>query len=58
MKPRELKGICCNRHDPLSKKRDVFTKVLLPRHPPVFSEWFRRTFPDAQVIWFFSYCIC
>ncbi|XP_066138403.1 serine/threonine-protein kinase ATR [Euwallacea fornicatus] len=51
MKPREIKEVCCNIRDPLSKKRDVFTNVLLKRHPPVLGEWFRKTFPDAQT-WF------
>lgn len=49
MKGRELKEHCCNLRDPLSKKRDMFLNKLLPKHPPVLGEWFRRTFPDAQV---------
>lgn len=49
MKGRELKELCCNLRDPLVKKREMFLKRLLPRHPPVLGEWFRRTFPDAQV---------
>ncbi|XP_018561740.1 serine/threonine-protein kinase ATR-like [Anoplophora glabripennis] len=48
MKAKELKEACCHIRDPLEKKRDVFTKKLLPRHPPVLGEWFRKTFPDAQ----------
>lgn len=48
MTGRELKELCCNLKDPLVKKREIFLKKLLPRHPPVLGEWFRRTFPDAQ----------
>lgn len=49
MRARELKEAACTLRDPLSKKRDIFEKKLLPRHPPVLNEWFRRTFPDVQV---------
>lgn len=49
MKAKELKEVCCHIRDPLEKKREVFTKKLLPRHPPILGEWFRKTFPDAQV---------
>lgn len=49
MKGKDLKELCCNLRDPLAKKREIFTKQLLPRHPAVLGEWFRRTFPDAQV---------
>ncbi|KAK5640945.1 hypothetical protein RI129_009492 [Pyrocoelia pectoralis] len=45
---RELNHILGDQKDPLAKKREVFTKCLLPRHPPIFNEWFRKTFPDAQ----------
>ncbi|RZC32904.1 serine/threonine-protein kinase ATR, partial [Asbolus verrucosus] len=41
------------KEDPLAKKREFFTKVLLQRYPPVLGEWFRRTFPDAQS-WVFA----
>ena len=27
-------------------KIQIYRQKLLPRHPPVFSEWFLRTFPD------------
>lgn len=50
MKARELKDNCCNIRDPLIKKREIFTKRLLPRHPPVLGNWFKKTFPDAQVL--------
>ncbi|KAM4771138.1 serine/threonine-protein kinase ATR [Rhinophrynus dorsalis] len=31
---------------PLQEKLKVYKETLLPRHPPVFHEWFLRTFPD------------
>ncbi|KAG8445307.1 hypothetical protein GDO86_010190 [Hymenochirus boettgeri] len=31
---------------PLQEKLKVFKEILLPRHPPLFHEWFLRTFPD------------
>ncbi|KYN10085.1 Serine/threonine-protein kinase atr [Trachymyrmex cornetzi] len=33
--------------DPLEKKRQMFLEKLLPRHPPIFGDWFRITFPDS-----------
>ncbi|KYN35646.1 Serine/threonine-protein kinase atr [Trachymyrmex septentrionalis] len=33
--------------DPLEKKRKMFLEKLLPRHPPIFGDWFRITFPDS-----------
>ncbi|CAH1116639.1 unnamed protein product [Phaedon cochleariae] len=48
MKGKDLKEVCCNNRDSLEKKREVFTKKVLPRHPPILGEWFRKTFPDAQ----------
>lgn len=44
----ELKTMMCSNHDPLSKKRQYFEEKLLPRHPAILSEWFRRKFPDAH----------
>ncbi|XP_071056684.1 serine/threonine-protein kinase ATR [Onthophagus taurus] len=44
----ELKKTCCKISDPLAKKREVFLNKLLPNHPPVLGEWFRKTFPDVQ----------
>ncbi|XP_025264576.1 serine/threonine-protein kinase ATR [Camponotus floridanus] len=43
---RELKMMICNLKDPLEKKRQIFLEKLLPRHPPVFADWFRIMFPD------------
>lgn len=53
MSNKDLHSAGCNLRDPLSKKREVFTKVMLPKHPPVLNEWFRKAFPDAQS-WFFA----
>ncbi|XP_068202044.1 serine/threonine-protein kinase ATR [Palaemon carinicauda] len=44
----ELKQHMCKLDTPLSKKREVFSQVMVPRHPPVFGMWFLRTFPDSQ----------
>jgi serine/threonine-protein kinase ATR len=49
MSTKEIKEASCTTRDPLAKKREIFTKVFLPKHPPVLGEWFKRTFPDAQV---------
>lgn len=43
---RELRSMLCTLKDPLEKKRKVFLEQLLPRHPSVFGDWFRLTFPD------------
>ncbi|XP_012230547.1 serine/threonine-protein kinase ATR [Linepithema humile] len=43
---RELKTYICTLKDPLEKKRQIFLQKLLPRHPPVFGDWFRIMFPD------------
>lgn len=50
MRGKELREAAYNLRDPLSRKREIFEKILLARHPPVLGEWFRRTFPDVQVI--------
>ncbi|KAK3852062.1 hypothetical protein Pcinc_041331, partial [Petrolisthes cinctipes] len=44
----ELKQNMCKRDSSLGVKREIFMQKLLPRHPPVFSTWFLRTFPDPQ----------
>ncbi|XP_020296818.1 serine/threonine-protein kinase ATR [Pseudomyrmex gracilis] len=44
--PRELKTMICLQKDPLEKKRKIFVEKLLPRHPPIFGDWFRIMFPD------------
>ncbi|XP_063533871.1 serine/threonine-protein kinase ATR [Cydia strobilella] len=43
---RELKEMMCAKNDPFEKKRRMYEEKLLPRHPPVFQEWFRRVFSD------------
>ncbi|KAK9719934.1 Phosphatidylinositol 3- and 4-kinase [Popillia japonica] len=48
MRGKELREAAYNLRDPLSRKREIFEKILLARHPPVLGEWFRRTFPDVQ----------
>ncbi|KYB25791.1 Serine/threonine-protein kinase ATR-like Protein [Tribolium castaneum] len=53
MTNKELRDASCNIRDPLTKKRDVFIKILLPKHPPVLGDWFRKAFPDPQS-WFFA----
>ncbi|XP_025157159.1 serine/threonine-protein kinase ATR [Harpegnathos saltator] len=42
----ELKTMLCALTDTLEKKKEIFLKKLLPRHPAVFGEWFRIMFPD------------
>ncbi|XP_018347657.1 PREDICTED: serine/threonine-protein kinase ATR-like [Trachymyrmex septentrionalis] len=44
---KELKTMLCALRDPLEKKRKMFLEKLLPRHPPIFGDWFRITFPDS-----------
>lgn len=44
----ELRLYECQVRDPLEKKRLVFVEKLLALHPPLFSEWFRLTFPDPS----------
>lgn len=44
MMNREIKNASCDIKDAQSKKRDVFLRIFLPRHPPVFSDWFKVTF--------------
>ncbi|XP_013417435.1 serine/threonine-protein kinase ATR-like isoform X2 [Lingula anatina] len=43
---KELKACMVPVSAPIEQKMDVFKNKLLPKHPPVFSEWFLRTFPD------------
>ncbi|XP_048255679.1 serine/threonine-protein kinase ATR-like isoform X1 [Haliotis rufescens] len=43
---KELKTMMPSIHAPLETKMQIFREKLLPRHPPVFNEWFLRTFPD------------
>ena len=46
MTGKELRQCMLPKSAALSEKLKVFQELLLPRHPPVFHEWFLRTFPD------------
>ncbi|KAM8952244.1 serine/threonine-protein kinase ATR isoform 2-T2 [Pelodytes ibericus] len=43
---KELRHCMLPKGAPLQEKLKIFKETLLPRHPPVFQEWFLRTFPD------------
>ncbi|XP_040283994.1 serine/threonine-protein kinase ATR isoform X1 [Bufo bufo] len=43
---KELRQCMLPKTAPLEEKLKIFKETLLPRHPPVFHEWFLRTFPD------------
>ncbi|XP_075124962.1 serine/threonine-protein kinase ATR [Leptodactylus fuscus] len=43
---KELRQCILPKSAPMQEKLKVFKENLLPRHPPVFHEWFLRTFPD------------
>ena len=36
---------------PIRKKLEMYKQKLMPRHPPVFSEWFLKSFPDPTSWW-------
>ncbi|XP_008156798.2 serine/threonine-protein kinase ATR [Eptesicus fuscus] len=58
MTGKELRQCMLPKAAALSEKLKVFQEFLLPRHPPVFHEWFLRTFPDPT-LWYSSrsaYC--
>lgn len=44
MTGKELKASACKPNDPIEKKRNIFLNVYLPRHPPIFGEWFKYRF--------------
>ncbi|XP_052902719.1 serine/threonine-protein kinase ATR [Anopheles moucheti] len=44
----ELRKFAFERSDPLAKKRQAFESTLVPRHPPLFGEWFRDCFPNPN----------
>ncbi|XP_014733404.1 PREDICTED: serine/threonine-protein kinase ATR isoform X1 [Sturnus vulgaris] len=46
MTGKELRQHMLPKSAPLPEKLKMFKEVLLPRHPPLFHEWFLRTFPD------------
>ncbi|XP_073435201.1 serine/threonine-protein kinase ATR isoform X1 [Dendrobates tinctorius] len=43
---KELRQCMLPKTAPLQEKLKIFKETLLLRHPPVFHEWFLRTFPD------------
>nr|XP_020648265.1 serine/threonine-protein kinase ATR-like [Pogona vitticeps] len=46
MTGKELRQCMLPKTAPLSEKLKIYKESLLPRHPPVFHEWFLRNFPD------------
>ncbi|XP_016978995.2 serine/threonine-protein kinase ATR [Drosophila rhopaloa] len=44
MSSRQLHQLAVPLNDPIERKREIFTKKLLPAHPPVFQEWLRQRF--------------
>ena len=46
MSGKELKLLQLAPNAPLDKKLAIYRTKLLPRHPPVFGDWFLQTFPD------------
>ncbi|KAM5163022.1 serine/threonine-protein kinase ATR [Mantella aurantiaca] len=58
MSGKELRQCMLPKGAPLQDKLKIFKETLLLRHPPVFQEWFLRTFPDP-ISWYNSrsaYC--
>ncbi|XP_071964795.1 serine/threonine-protein kinase ATR-like isoform X2 [Antedon mediterranea] len=43
---KELRSMMVAQNSHLDVKLNVYRQKLLPRHPPVFRDWFLRTFPD------------
>ncbi|XP_017006406.3 serine/threonine-protein kinase ATR [Drosophila takahashii] len=41
---RQLHQMAVPLHESIERKREVFTKQLIPAHPPVFQEWLRQRF--------------
>ncbi|XP_030212900.1 serine/threonine-protein kinase ATR [Gadus morhua] len=55
---KDLRKLILPKTAPFEEKLRIHKEVLLPRHPPVFHEWFLRTFPDPTS-WYSSrsaYC--
>ncbi|XP_075426221.1 serine/threonine-protein kinase ATR isoform X3 [Ascaphus truei] len=46
MSGKELRQCMLPKVATLQEKLKVYKEFLLPRHPPVFQDWFLRTFPD------------
>ncbi|RXM36849.1 Serine/threonine-protein kinase ATR [Acipenser ruthenus] len=58
MTAKELRQFILGKSTPFREKLKIYKEVLLPRHPPVFHEWYLRTFPDPTS-WYSSrsvYC--
>ncbi|MGH0145669.1 UNVERIFIED_CONTAM: hypothetical protein FKN15_015304 [Acipenser sinensis] len=58
MTAKELRQFILGKSTPFQEKLKIYKEVLLPRHPPVFHEWYLRTFPDPTS-WYSSrsvYC--
>ncbi|MGH0119838.1 UNVERIFIED_CONTAM: hypothetical protein FKN15_043271 [Acipenser sinensis] len=58
MTTKELRQFITGKSTPFQEKLKMYKEILLPRHPPVFHEWFLRTFPDPTS-WYSSrsaYC--
>nr|XP_008104413.1 PREDICTED: serine/threonine-protein kinase ATR isoform X1 [Anolis carolinensis] len=58
MTGKELRQCMLPKITPLPEKLKVYKETLLPRHPPIFHEWFLRKFPDPTS-WYSSrsaYC--
>lgn len=43
---KELRKLILPKTAPFEEKLRIHKEVLCARHPPVFHEWFLRTFPD------------
>uniref|UniRef100_A0A7N8X5H1 Serine/threonine-protein kinase ATR n=1 Tax=Mastacembelus armatus TaxID=205130 RepID=A0A7N8X5H1_9TELE len=55
---KELRKLILPKTAPFEEKLRIHKEVLCARHPPVFHEWFLRTFPDPT-LWYSSrsaYC--
>uniref|UniRef100_H3DQ41 Serine/threonine-protein kinase ATR n=1 Tax=Tetraodon nigroviridis TaxID=99883 RepID=H3DQ41_TETNG len=55
---KELRKLILPKTAPFEEKLRIHTEVLCARHPPIFHEWFLRTFPDPTS-WYSSrsaYC--
>ncbi|XP_041465563.1 serine/threonine-protein kinase ATR-like [Lytechinus variegatus] len=49
----ELKAMIPSLSAPLEEKLNIFENKLMPRYPPVFGEWFQKTFTDPTS-WYLS----
>ncbi|XP_030832739.1 serine/threonine-protein kinase ATR-like [Strongylocentrotus purpuratus] len=49
----ELKAMIPSLSAPIDEKLNIFENKLMPRYPPVFGEWFQKTFTDPTS-WYLS----